>query len=238
VCSSDLGSALKPSWEPICYATKPRAGTYAENALRHGVAGLNIDGARIETDEDTTRPNGTHFSAGTEGATRGGTSGSKDKGRWPANVILDERASVLLDRQSGPCETGDTARPGKRANGSGWGMDEQRSGPAYIDSATGASRFFYTAKASKSDRTKGMPPGSVNPHPTVKPTDLIGWLVRLATYPGESHILDPFAGSGPLAYVAAQMGVRATLIEQDEESAELCALRLQGQQSLFGAKSA
>ena len=47
-------------------------------------------------------------------------------------------------------------------------------------------------------------------------------------------ITDPFAGSGPLAYVAAQMGVRATLIEKEEQSAELCALRLQGQQSLFG----
>ena len=236
-----VGTALKPSWEPICYATNPRDGTYAENALEHGVAGLNIDAARIETDGERPkmkplRKDGDKYGKGLEGGTQ---DGSTTKGRWPANVVLDERASVMLDRNVGVLESrsnvnqsfsgggsGDTVNPGDRH------LSHHHDRPE-LNADGGPSRFFYTAKASKSDRTAGMPDGAKNPHPTVKPTDLIGWLVRLATYPERNHLLDPFAGSGTLGYVCAEMGHKATLIEQDEESCELCAKRLQGQQALF-----
>lgn len=239
---SGQGTSLKPAWEPICLAFNPREGTYVENALEHGVAGLNIDAVRVDTDEDTSRPNGTHFSAGDNGgAHRTGRSGGHHKGRWPPNAIFDERAAALLDEQTGVMEsrgnvnqsysgggTGNSVSPGERHKSDHHDRD-------VLDQDGGASRFFYTSKASSDDRTKGMPDGAENPHPTVKPTDLIGWLCKLASYPGENHYLDPFAGSGPLAYVAAELGHKATLIEQDEENAELCAKRLQGQQSLFSA---
>jgi site-specific DNA-methyltransferase (adenine-specific) len=237
------GSALKPSWEPVCYAIKPREGTYAANALKHGVAGLNIDAARIETKGE--RPNLRRSDADTGrqekyGDFKQGTSradGTTTQGRWPANVVLDEEAAKQLDEETGTLHSG-YMKPGTKRNADmgyhgGVKKESATDHGTYGDSG-GPSRFFYTSKASKSDRTKGMPGDAVNTHPTVKPTDLIGWLVKLATYPEKNHILDPFCGSGPLAYVASRMGIEATLIDQDEESCELAALRLQGQQSLFG----
>jgi len=94
------------------------------------------------------------------------------------------------------------------------------------------SRFLYTAKASKSDRNAGLPPGEENDHPTVKPTDLIGWLLRLVEMPERNLILDPFAGSGTTPYVCQQMGLPCIAIDQDEESCELAAKRL-SEPSLF-----
>jgi len=90
------GTALAPSWEPICYATNPREGTYAENALEHGVAGLNIDAARIETDEEMSH-GGTQRSEPGENGTMGDNwqkgyeTEQHEKGRWPANVVFDEQ---------------------------------------------------------------------------------------------------------------------------------------------------
>ena len=232
-----VGTALAPAWEPICYATNPRDGTYAENALEHGVAGLNIDSARIETDGRPNIEAGEESGFGDVGVSAGSKNkGTTTEGRWPANVVLDERASVMLDRKNEY-----TTSTRGRSGSAGFGANDNVYGDNGSEISNdrghgdegGPSRFFYTAKASKSDRTAGMPDGAENPHPTVKPTDLIGWLVRLATYPERNHILDPFAGSGTLGHVCAEMGHRATLIEQDEESCELCAKRLQGQQTIF-----
>lgn len=66
------GTALKPAWEPIIVAMKPTDGTFVNNALKHGVAGFNIDGSRIPS----------------------------EGGRFPANVILDEEAGTLLGGKS------------------------------------------------------------------------------------------------------------------------------------------
>jgi DNA modification methylase len=72
-----------------------------------------------------------------------------------------------------------------------------------------AARFFYCAKA---DRTDGF--GSS--HPTIKPVDLMRYLVRLVTPPG-GHVLDPFAGSGTTDVAALAEGFDATLIEREAE---------------------
>lgn len=90
------GTALKPSWEPIVLAMKPTDGTFAENALEHGVAGLNVDGCRVGVDTDTTRTgngkrNGAALNAAHDGSLRpkgGMTTGSETGGRWPANTVL------------------------------------------------------------------------------------------------------------------------------------------------------
>jgi len=78
------GTALKPGWEPIIVAMKPIDGTYANNALVHGVAGLNIDGSRIHADQQPPR--------------------------WPTNLILDEDAAKALDAQTGPNSSGGASR--------------------------------------------------------------------------------------------------------------------------------
>lgn len=73
----------------------------------------------------------------------------------------------------------------------------------------GAANFFYSAKADADDRAGSR-------HPTVKPLDLIQYLVRFATTPGQT-ILDPFAGSGTLGEAAWREGRKAVLIEIDPE---------------------
>ena len=87
----------------------------------------------------------------------------------------------------------------------------------------GASRFFYTAKASKADKTAA---GTVvNTHPTVKSTDLMRYLCRMITPPG-GIILDPFAGSGSTGVAALAEGFRFLGIEREREFAEIARARL------------
>jgi len=97
------GTALKPAWEPIIIAMKSCDGTYADNALKHGVAGFDIDGCRVAVSaEDQTAItkaiqgfNNTQ-SIGGKGKYYGGQTIDRNsiyditKGRFPANLILDE----------------------------------------------------------------------------------------------------------------------------------------------------
>lgn len=72
-----------------------------------------------------------------------------------------------------------------------------------------AARFFYSAKADADDRIGSK-------HPTVKPVDLMQYLVRLVTPPGGT-VLDPFAGTGTTGEAAWREGLNAVLIEREEE---------------------
>ena len=148
------GSSLKPAWEPIILAMKPLDGTFAENAHRHGVAGLNIDSSRIGTGEGGRRDGETTANkrysdrGSTNFAATPGPRGGDAKGRWPANLLLDEEAGRLLDGQSGVTKSGAMKRlvapyPGENATG----FLRGHSGPhnQHGDSG-GASRFFYCAR--------------------------------------------------------------------------------------------
>jgi site-specific DNA-methyltransferase (adenine-specific) len=88
----------------------------------------------------------------------------------------------------------------------------------------GASRFFYVAKASAADRSAGLA-GDRNRHPTVKPVELMRWLVRLVTPPG-GLVLDCFAGSGSTLVAARLEGLRSIGVERDPESVRTCVRRL------------
>lgn len=92
-------------------------------------------------------------------------------------------------------------------------------------SPSGFNRAFYTAKASAEERQGSS-------HPTVKPLDLMRWLVRMITPPA-GIVLDPFAGSGTTGLACRQEGVRAILIERESEYLPDIANRLR-QLSLFG----
>lgn len=83
-----------------------------------------------------------------------------------------------------------------------------------------ASRFFYSAKATKADRWGSR-------HPTVKPVKLKRWLVRLITPPG-GVVLDPFAGSGTTGAAALAEGRQTLLIEREAEYAADIERRLSG----------
>jgi len=193
---------LKPAYEPILVAMKPNEGSYAQNALKWGVSGLNIDGARIELkgiEEHTTEAK-SGLGKRIYGKYKNKPTITSDlpryniKGRYPANIILDEEAARMLDEQ--------------------------------IGDQGGASRFFYVAKASRAERNMGledlpakeraninkmmgsddnsMLTGSGNKrnnklqnfHPTVKPLELIVYLCNLTKTPFGGVVLDPYMGSG------------------------------------------
>ncbi len=154
---------LKPAYEPIIVAMKPNEGSYANNALKWGVAGLNIDGGRIsfKDKQDEYHRNNKTASKGIffkEQKDYELNRNSDNKGRYPANVILDEEAGRLLDEQSGNTSvTGKRKDPLKgyhQPEGGEWFGRKNHNGTEYQDKG-GASRFFYCAKAGKSERNRG-----------------------------------------------------------------------------------
>ena len=185
-------SALKPATEYVVLARKPFNQTIAENMIEHGTGALNIDGTRIDTDEnldggatkDTERPSG--WSDTTGGMFEKGSKRGIDydpEGRYPANVVFDEQAADELDD---------------------------------------VTRYFYTSKATKAERTLD---GKIeNAHPTVKPTDLMEWLVTLVTAE-KQIVLDPFIGSGTTGMACKNTNRDFIGIEQNPEYADIARVR-------------
>lgn len=158
------GTALKPANEPICVARKPLSEkTIADNVLKWGTGGINIEGCRIGTEL---------ISHGTSKADIRGSngldasiSGSRPplqveevitEGRFPANVIFDEEAGQILDEQSGiskPSKGRTGIKGGSPIHQSSLSVDVEGRWPA--DNGGGASRFFYCAKVSKKERNAG-----------------------------------------------------------------------------------
>ena len=207
------GTALKPAFEPIVVARKPLTGTVAANVLEHGTGALNVDGCRIGSDEDTRR----NARGGDNGLGGTGTFQIRERraedmpetsGRWPANVILDEHTAAIVDEQSGVSTSGAAGLKG--SSGFADGYSGEYSVP-YGDTG-GASRFFYAAKAPAVER----PTGNGTAHPTVKPLDLMRWLVRLVTPPG-GIVLEPFAGSGTTVEACIKEDVRCVAIEREAD---------------------
>lgn len=175
------GTCLKPSYEPIIVARKPFKGSLVDNVMKYGVGGLNIDECRVG-DEVIKGGTMAKMGGGELGVCNYQIIGAErlerqdNIGRFPANTILDTQ------------------------EGEEW------------------RRYFYCAKASKKDRDEGLEEfdqekvndgGNTpidnafqrgetlrkNTHPTVKPTTLMQYLVRLVT-PKDATVLDPFMGSG------------------------------------------
>lgn len=216
------GTALKPAFEPVVVARKPLVGTVAANVLEWGVGGLNIDGSRIrfmnEADQASATPQGkvirNNFAPGTNVIGTETIRPDNSKGRWPANIILDEYTAGLLDEQSGFSKsTGIINRWKDGAKPFGGGAGHEFESVQGVADSGGASRFFYVAKANKKDRNEGQ---VTNLHPTVKPTTLMEYLVKLVT-PPNGTVLDPFTGSGSTGKAALLNGYKFIGIELTEE---------------------
>lgn len=162
------GTALKPANEPIVLARKPieKGLTIAENVLKWGTGALDIDACRIEfaSAEDKQSAvfgRGTNIIGGNYvGATHsdGRTNvPPDDKGRFPANILLDEEAAMFLDQQTGTLTSGKPSGMKTAGNNDVYGKFGSVPVTGYGDSG-GASRFFYVAKASKAERNKGVTP--------------------------------------------------------------------------------
>lgn len=248
---SGWGTALKPAWEPIIVARKPLCGTVAENVLKHGTGGINVDGCRIGTESTTTIRSGNSGANGRYGKDDRVFTRENPPGRWPANVIHDGSDEVVgLFPQAKSTPFTHRASPIHDGN---IPVGESGCG-GYADSGS-AARFFYCAKASKADRDEGCEglarrtkrilgdgiPSAVNSdprgmsgggdraarnhHPTVKPTALMRYLCRLVTPPG-GVVLDPFTGSGSTGKAAILEGFRFIGIEREAEYVEIAKARI------------
>lgn len=235
------GTALKPAFEPVVVARKPLAGTVAATVLKYGTGALNIDACRVPTsaaERERMAASAESFFKMSERVGQKRPDGSTRKyatvygkfgnfqtptppheaGRWPTNVVLDGHTATELDRQAP--DTGGAAPASYGARG---GLD---GAPAFYGARGGASRFFpvfrWEAKAPSSQRPR-LPDGTV--HPTVKPLDLMRWLIRLVTPPG-GVVLEPFAGSGTTVEAALVEGFECIGIERDPDYLPLIAARL------------
>jgi len=223
------GTALKLAWEPIILARKPLAGTVAANVLRHGTGAVNVDGCRIGTADSYSYPNGPggNVNPTSLGARKDGTSSLRRETPVESNPLGRWPANVLLDEAAADA------------------LDEQ--------AGMEASRFLYTAKASRGEREAGLREAGLreavvgtlagggegasdpvserftktarNVHPTVKPIAVMRWLARLVTPPG-GLILDPFNGSGTTGCAAVLEGFRYLGIEREPEYVEIARARI------------
>jgi site-specific DNA-methyltransferase (adenine-specific) len=185
---------------------------------------------------------------------------SQTLGRWPANILLDEEAAAMLDEQSGvsksPAPYRNTDSSGQSVFGVGGVSHDKEFGDR-----GGASRFFYVAKAGRAERNKGLegmekrnagnfdddshrqpgerknnhtaPQPRANFHPTVKPVDLMRYLIRLVT-PKGGTVLDPFMGSGTTAVAAIQEGVNWIGCEREPEYVAIIEARIAAAQPGMG----
>jgi len=177
----------------------------------------------------------------------------KELGRFPANFIHDGSDEVVALFPDTGKSTG--GRIGKKSMGDVTNVpagEYEAGDPGYGDSGS-AARFFYCAKASKRDRNEGLdgfekkitndntPPGTkgsnspragagrggatANHHPTVKPTSLMQYLIRLVT-PPNGIVLDPFMGSGSTGKACAYEGFDFIGIDQSAEYVEIAQARI------------
>jgi site-specific DNA-methyltransferase (adenine-specific) len=221
---SGWGTALKPAHEPIIVARKPLCGTVAENVLRHGTGGINVDGCRVGTEVISARKGGFSdspiYGTGAEGLTFGGHAG-----RWPANVIhdgSDEVVGLFPETTTNPNTKGEQLYEG--TSETTYGKYPARPASGQQGSTGSAARFFYMAKCSRKDRNEGLE-GVVNHHPCLKPTALMRYLCRLVTPPG-GIVLDPFMGSGSTGKAAILEGFRFIGIEREAEYVEIAKARI------------
>ncbi len=215
-------SALKPAHEPIVMARKPFKGTLVDNVLENEVGALNIAESRVGGEVMKAQPSGkTSRAYQSEATTTAGGKGENQVGRFPANVIHDNSQEVIdsfpttKSSKGKPFKKEDHSNPSVNTN---FGRGNYDGG--YGDSGS-AARFFYGAKCSSVDRSEGLDTNQINTgefkggkvleefrnqehkndgllvnnHPTVKPTSLMTYLVRLVT-PKGGKVLDPFNGSG------------------------------------------
>lgn len=199
------GTTLKPAWEPIILAMKPLDGTFAQNAAAWGVAGLNIDGARVGTDSTIRSQN---REPGYEGNYSGGRRlNGSPSGRWPANLIIDEEVAAVA-AWSRYFYVAKASRAERDA-----GLEEMEARDVSVGDKRPSGNMTKRLKR-KNDSCTIM---GRNHHPTVKPLALMRYLCKLTTTPTGGVVLDPFMGSGTTGVAAIQEGRRFIGVELDPQ---------------------
>lgn len=194
------GTALKPAFEPIIIGRKPLKGNVAENLQAHGTGALNVDACRVHVSEyDRENVKGRQF----VGAPRSGSVYAQDE--WTKTHMGGTKDIAYHDGGRWPPNA----------------LFDNSQAFELGESAKFFPTFKYQAKAPKAER----PIVNGVSHPTVKPVELMRWLVRLVT-PADGVVLDPFAGSGTTAEACVIEGFDCIAIEREGEYLPLIAARL------------
>lgn len=191
------GTTLKPAFEPIILARSPMHDSTAKNTLEHGCGGMNIDACRV------------------------GSTGTIVK-----KVIESKISSGSGVYNFNTKKEGDVSMRGYATNGvdGKWPTNVIHDGSEEVVTSLpeGADRFFYSAKANEDDRPHGK---IKDAHPTVKPMELMSYLVRLVCVQG-GMILDPFMGTGSTGCAAIKEGMWFVGIDQSQKYADMAIGRL------------
>lgn len=234
------GSALKPAYEPVILVRKPLEGTIAQNVLKWGCGGINIDECRVELANEADKAQFEfNHAVGTRlpeeyadkklGLHDGGWMqqvGEKETptGRWPANICHDGSDEVVEMFPTSGSGNGKGAYnyAGREYDNKDTSMfnGDKPQAPSNYNETGSAARFFYSSKATKKDRGEG------NTHPTVKPVRLMEWLVKMIT-PAKGKCLDPFMGSGSTGIAAIRTGRKFIGIEMDEGYFQIAKKRIE-----------
>jgi site-specific DNA-methyltransferase (adenine-specific) len=249
------GTALKPAHEPIVMARKPFKGSVAENVLEWGTGGINIDGCRIGTEEIFIRGGGGERTGWGKknqiNETRQGRFPANLILDEEAGKMLDEQSgmskslggtgkisldsSVNLGDGNNYFNYGDTGGasrffycPKTSKTDRNEGLDEFDAKPmACGNQAKAELKRGNLEFEGKGDGTKHNKVSMrVNTHPTVKPTDLMAYLIRLVT-PKGGTVLDPFMGSGSTGKGAVRGGFDFIGIEREQEYFKIAEARIQ-----------
>ncbi len=257
--------SLKPALEPIFMGQKPcELKPMVRNVEKWGVGAVNIDACRVDGNYDNQ--GGGSFATGkykNSNVSDTGKDGleyikaNPTQGRHPANLLHDGSDEVEAEfleqggiRKSGTCSDKYVSKECEQNCMSGKNYERPMQNRAKSEGS--AARFFYCAKASKSERNAGLenvakkempkdghldwgdhgqtgkpnkpPLPQQNHHPTVKPLALMKWLCRLITPPGGT-LVDPFAGSGTTILAAKLEGFKAIGIEEKLEYYEIAEKR-------------
>jgi site-specific DNA-methyltransferase (adenine-specific) len=207
------GTALKPAQEPAILCRKPLEGTVAENVLKWGTGGINIDGCRIGYGDSAWPGPGDDFSGavfiGSGDKFGGFDSAGSDVaatghalGRWPANIYHTPKPSR-----------------GEREEGCGGLQSRSR------EDVTGRKAGSAGQQHARSGMTRTGEIG--NHHPTVKPVALMRWLVRLVT-PRGGVVLEPFAGSGTTLVAAEREAFDCLGFEREPAYCDIIRARVAG----------
>lgn len=241
-------SALKPAYEPILVCRKSNDGSFAQNALRRGVSGLNIDGCRVEVSKDDSshrKPQDKYYCNdsifGVGGGQNQKNGNLNPQGRFPPNLLLECNCGAgqggkhapdcvcgMLDEQSGVSVSSGTVvanKPGAAPNGiyGNYGINLQSKNVGKGDKG-GASRFYPNlppdaARFKYSPKAPQKERGDYG-HPTQKPEAVMDWLCRLVKQPEYNLLLDPFGGTGTTAIGAIKNRMGYVVIEQEPEYVE------------------
>jgi site-specific DNA-methyltransferase (adenine-specific) len=217
---SGWGTALKPAHEPICMARKPLAGTVAANVLQHGTGAINVDGCRVGDDVMVNMPGSTNPRIAMGNGRRTDAKPTTAIGRWPANVLHDGSEEVM-DGLREAARYFYTAKADRADREEVLGDVPRRIPPAVECQGDYDKKGLNSPRAGAGRTARDL----VNVHPTVKPTELMRYLVRMVTPPG-GLVLDPFTGSGSTGRAAMLEGMRFVGCELSPEYAEIARARI------------